>query len=205
MTELRTATAEHHERAEHHPFQRDLAKGRASVDLYASYLGQLLLVHRALWSALTLAASHDARIAAVVEPWQHDEPRLLEDLASFGVDPCDVSPSPSTESLVAHIGRLAASNPVSLLGMHYVLEGSKNGGRFIAVNVRRAYALEGPAGTRYLDPYGEAPSARWQAFKASMDAQVFTSEEHRSMADAARGMFDAIAAISDDVLDAVAA
>ena len=67
--------------------------------------------------------------------------------------------------------RLASEQPMALLGILYVLEGSTNGSKFIARKVRPAYELPATGeGSAYLDPYGDVQPARWQEFKAAMDA-----------------------------------
>ncbi len=200
MEALRKATMTHHAAAEHHAFQRELAKGQAPIKQYAAFLGQLLFVHRALWTALTHAATDCPQIAGVLEPWQDDEPRILEDLAHFGVDADALSPFTSTSTLVAQINEFGRTNPIVLLGHHYVLEGAKNGGRFIAMNLRRAYNLQDNNGTRYLDPYNDEQRARWQSFKDDMEAQFFAPDDRTDIIASSCSMFEAIAGISDDLL-----
>ncbi len=68
-------------------------------------------------------------------------------------------------------------DPLRLLGMHYVLEGSNNGSRFIARHVGRAYQLSTGPGLRYLDPYGDRQRAYWMDFKNAMGKFQFTGAD----------------------------
>lgn len=163
---LKTETAALHEAAEHTPVQQALMRGSLPRDAYAEMLGQLLLVHRALESRLREARPRVPLLGALVHDYQFQEPYLLEDLAFLGVEPERVRPMPAASRLIEAIEHDARTRPVALAGYHYVFEGSNNGGRFIAKAVQRAYGFApGAPGTRYLDPYGEAQRARWEAFK----------------------------------------
>jgi len=93
-----------------------------------------------------------------------------------------------------------ASEPASLLGLHYVLEGSNNGSRFIARGLMSAYGLAPGPGLRYLDPYGDEQRERWLAFRATMDEVGFSQEDSDRLLVAARQMFQSIVDISDDLL-----
>ncbi len=197
MLLLKESTAAQHDAAENHAFQRALVEGRLSREAYAANLAQLFLVHRALERRLRESADALPAIGAVVTEEQYQEPYLREDLAFFGIDPESIEALEATRSLVA---RIEGASPVELLGMHYVLEGSNNGGRFIAKKVRKAYDFEEDApGTRYLDPYGDEQRGKWMAFKATMDEQAFTPEQREQMVTAAQGMFDSLAAIGGDL------
>lgn len=199
MLLLKESTAAQHDAAENHPFQRALVEGRLERTAYAENLAQLFLAHRALERRLRESAETLPAIGAVVTEEQYQEPYLREDLAFFGIDPESIEATPATRALVE---RIEQASPVELLGMHYVLEGSNNGGRYIAKKVRAAYDLEeDKPGTRYLDPYGKAQREKWMAFKATMDEQSFSAEEREKMVAAAQGMFDSIAAIGADLAE----
>ena len=196
MERLKGETAERHKAAESREFQRRLVKGEVDAVGYARWLGQMLLVHRALEAHLRAAAARDPRIAAVVTSDQYQEPYLLADLDHFGVNAGSVVPTAGTRALLERIDR---APPVDVLGMHYVLEGSHNGNRFIARALRKALGLIPGTGDRYLDPYGESQREKWAAFKRSMDGATWTAEEGDALVAAAQVMFDGIGAVSDDL------
>lgn len=196
MLRLREETRSQHEEAESHPFQRALLQGRLPVESYADYLEQLFLVHRALDAGLAALAENDARAGGIIAAEQFATRFLREDLKHFGRDESRIIAGDGTVELLTSVADARTGNPVALIGFHYVMLGSTNGGRFIAKAVRRAYGLESP-GVRYLDPWGEGQTRIWQGFKASMDAAEFTPGEADSMVEAAKAMFRGIARIAD--------
>lgn len=200
MERLKSETRELHGAAEQHEFNRNLFKGRLPREDYVRHLGQLLLVHRALEARLREARERVPAIASVVEEYQYQEPYLIEDLEFFGVDPATIEAQPATERLIRRINTVAEECPLALLGFHYVVEGSNNGGRFIARGIAKAYSLRPGPGLRYLDPYGDAQPQRWAEFKAEMGKVGFTDEEVCVLVDAAKEMFRAIAEIGDDLI-----
>lgn len=196
MTKLREATTEHHKRAEGHRFQKSLVKGELPEAGYVAWLGQMLLVHRALEQELDALASRCPEVATVLgDDWRKEE-RLLTDLVHLGASPL-VTPNAATIGLIEQIREIGARGR-SLLGMFYVLEGSTNGGVFIARAVRHAYGLNGD-GTRYLDPYGGMQRERWAGFKARMADLDLSGDDADAMVAAAQSMFDGITAVSEDL------
>ena len=199
MQRLRESTRDLHDAAEHHDFQRAFAQGSLPKDRYVSYLQQMYLVHGALEEQMRAAAETSEAIRAVVDDRQYQVPYLVEDLEFFGVDPSSIEPLPATRRLMNEIESMA-SEPASLLGLHYVVEGSNNGSRFIARGLMPAYGLTPGPGLRYLDPYGDAQRERWQAFRAAMDEVGFSEEDSDRLLASARHMFQGIVEISDDLL-----
>jgi heme oxygenase len=103
--------------------------------------------------------------------------------------------------MVAWMDTLADSQPMALLGVLYVLEGSTNGSKYIARKVRPAYALpENGEGSAYLDPYGTAQPTRWQEFKAAMDGLNLPAGEVDQVVLAAMQTFDSIRDLGGELL-----
>lgn len=203
MDRLRTETMPLHEAAEGHRFQRALVSGAVTKDDYARWMGQMLLLHGALERALRRVRDAEPRVGAVVTDSQFRSGDLRADLGFFGA-PEASAPAPATVSAIGEIERAAsATDPLDrlrILGMHYVLEGSLNGGRYIAMAVRRAFALKGVEGTKHMDPYGEAQRPTWAAFKATMDAQGWSPSEQDALVEGAKAMFLAVGAMSEDMV-----
>lgn len=202
MERLKAETLEAHKAAEGHPLQRAHAMGKLPQEQYVRNLGQLFHVHRALEAALRETAAKLPAIRTIVKEYQYQEPYLREDLAHFGVKPESVAALPATARIVARIGELGKVDPLALLGMHYVLEGSNNGSKFLCRVVQRQYGLAPGPGTRYMDPYGDRQREFWEQFKADMNAAGFNEEQATALVGAAGEMFDAIGAIGTDVLNA---
>ena len=203
MTRLKSATAELHRLAEGSSLQQRLVKGALPQDLYAAFLGQMYLTHSALEDSIRdVSATHRA-FAEVLRDYHWREPQLSEDLDFLGTDLDTITAIGSTGTLVDDIHRAAAEQPVALLGILYVLEGSTNGSKFIAKAIRKAYGLGQGPGASYLDPHGDLQRERWQAFKRDMDGVGFTETEASAIIDAARRMFRALTDVSDELSEPV--
>lgn len=198
MQQLRDSTREEHNRAEHHEFQQALVKGDLTRDRYEAWLGQMYLIHDALEAALREAGRQDKAIERVIHEYQYQVPYLLEDLGFFGIDPASIEPQPASQRFASLVER-GKQDPLLLLGLHYVLEGSNNGGRFIARHVSKAYDLEPGPGLRYLDPYGDQQRQYWMAFKDDMGSIEFTDAGTARLVDAAKQMYQTVAELSDDL------
>jgi len=194
MDQLKERTAEHHRRAEQQPLQQALVKGTATRQQYAAWLEQMLLVHTELEKQIQSLTPREPRLA-VASAEQFGHPRLAADLRTLGLDPAAVRPSEATSHVCGQIRAAAAADPVTLLGFHYVLEGSKNGNRYIAMALRRGLGLAPGTGDTYLDPYGEGQRAKWQAFRVAMGAEPFGEQEVEAVISAAGQMFDGVSAI----------
>lgn len=200
MRRLAHATGEPHRVLTLHPLSRDLAAGLLPRGTYVAWLSQLFFIHRALEWHLGRLRSVVPPLAAVVRDHYFHTPALASDLACFGIGLPRLAPLASTSVLIELIDGLAVRAPLALLGLAYVLEQRKNGGRQIAKRARLAYRLRAGFGVAYLDPYGEAQRQRWLDFSVDMEAMGFEPDEIVVIADAARLMFQSLTAILDEIL-----
>lgn len=197
MTLLRDQTAEAHAAAEREPFMRSLLRGEVSRAGYVAYLEQMLVVHRALESAL--AACPDAKVRRVVRGEQFQGPNLAADLRALGGRE---TPEPMAPAAALAERLRALTDPSALLGALYVLEGSKNGAVYLARAVRRALGLSAGMGDRYLDPHGPAQKDVWATFKGRMNAEPWDETQRASMVASARAVFEGMQAIAEALHDA---
>jgi len=198
MDVLKEATAEQHRDAERRRLQLDMVRGRLSGAEYADWLGQMFLLHRALWEEIELRRDGCGPLADVVRDEGLHVANLRKDLARLGIAPERVVPLAATAFAILSIRREAESEPLALLGYNYVLEGSMNGNRFIA------QAMEKVGGIRavsYLDPYGDEQRPTWLAYRERMNALGLTAEQGDGVVAAARDMFSFIAEMSDGVVE----
>ncbi|MBL8765293.1 MAG: biliverdin-producing heme oxygenase [Phycisphaerae bacterium] len=207
MDRLREETRAHHAAAEQGAFQQRLVRGGLDRTLYARQLVQMLAVHRALESALRDLARAHPRFALAVRPHRFQEANIEADLAALAPGADRAAVLPATRALVAVIERDARSRPAALLGHFYVLEGSKNGAKFLSRLVMKALELTpGPEGRvpglASMDPYGELQRPRWEEFRADLNAIPLTAAEGDAMVEAAKSMFDGIRALSDELCPA---
>jgi len=202
MEALRSGTAELHQLAESQDFQRRMARGDLTRPEYAAWLSQMLLIHRALESALAELRPADHRFEPVV--LEHfKEPNLVADLAALGAG--EAEPLPATRRILERIAAARRDEPLRLLGFHYVLEGSMNGNRFLARRLGPALGLAAGRGDRYLDPYGERQREIWSRFKQEMVRVAFGPGDRELLVDGAREMFRAIAELSAELAGALSA
>ncbi|HEY9713947.1 MAG TPA: biliverdin-producing heme oxygenase [Chroococcales cyanobacterium] len=195
---LKEHTRSAHNSAEHHSFQRSLGGGTLSLDLYRAYLTQLWLIHTSLEESLQNAGRASNKVKAVITDEQMQCKWLVSDLKSLAVDTAAVSPVESTRDIVARIERTASSCPVALLGYHYVLLGSKHGGKYIAAVIKQKHNLNG-GGTLYFDPYGQEFQKHWQHFTTQMNELELSESETAQMVQAADDMFRAVESVGAEL------
>lgn len=106
---------------------------------------------------------------------------------------------PRTLAAWSAIDAMIEVDPAVILGPFYVLEGSTNGGRFIAMAIRRSLALPPGAGTKYLDPHGDRIRERWAATKAAIDSLSLTPAQQETIIGAAQRTFDLVTILMDEL------
>ncbi len=199
-TLLKESTAQQHIDAEHHPLQQSLIKGQATRAQYAQWLGQMLHVHTVIDTSLTKAAETSAAVKTVFQPHHRRRELALADLAALGVSPATISPQPATLAFAARMAQVAQLSPTSLLGVLYVIEGSSNGGVYIAKAVERALGLEPGFATRAVNPHAAATRENWAAFKISIDSLALGATERAAIVEVASETFKAFTAIMNDLM-----
>lgn len=196
---LKERTKEAHARAERHPVQARMVKGEVTREQYAAWLGQMLPVWRAVDAGLSALAARDGRIAAMLRPYHAHAERIAADLEFLGQCGGCHPPHAATSRFVELIARAGASGGPDLVGVWYVLEGSANGGRFIAKALSRGLNIAGPEGLTSFDPHGERQRDYWQAWRAGLDAQMFGEAERDAIIAAASATFDAVYEVMEDM------
>lgn len=203
-TVLKEATAAAHQAAERHPFHAALFGARgpavARAALGAS-LAQHLHVQHAMDAALRAAVAAGAPASSLLRPYHWHLPALLDDLQALGAPP--MPPGPGAAGLADLITRAARDDDQSLLGAWYVLEGSTNGGVFIAKRVRDVLALHDERGTRFINPHGADVRARWSAWRDGLDALPLTHTQRAAIVAAADATFLRIADLMSDACAAI--
>lgn len=193
-----------HQAAETADLPKRLVQGQTSRDEFASLVGQSLLLMQRLDDAIV---RHRGDVAAlgIVADEQLQAPHLTADLRDLGGDPDTLTAFPATQAAIDMVDQADREDPLRLLGLHYVREGANNGNRFIAMKIRGPLGIEGNAGVRHLDPYGEAQRETWEAFKAKWDALPLDAGERQRVLDAGRDMFKAITALHRGITEHAAA
>lgn len=199
MEALKESTAPMHNSAEGSQFQSILTNGKLPREVYAEYLGQLFLVHLQLESEMRKHSS----LASVLTDEQYQVEFLKIDLQVLGRDVDSITALTSTQSLLSLIADASNNCPEALLGMHYVLLGSKHGGKFVAKNVQVSYSLQNGAGSTYFDPYGNAFMPIWRQFKDQMNKLELSQSTADTVCNAAADMFRHITLIGEELMPSV--
>lgn len=113
----------------------------------------------------------------------------------------EIKASAPTASLLENITRTEKQAPAAMLGFHYVLWGSKHGGRFLGKALAKQYQLPGSDGTSYFDPYGPKFIEYWRLFVERMNAAQFSQLEREAMLAAAGEMFLGVTDIGQAILE----
>lgn len=177
-----------------------MVRGTLPREAYADWLGQMLHLHRGLEDHLDRLVESHPQAASVFDDDRRKVPFLLDDLAFYQSDGTS-EPLPATRRFVALLDTLAATTPLALLGVLYVLEGSTNGARFIARRIREAYELPPEGGAAFVDPYGEAQPSQWKAFKEAMEQLDLSEADTQVVTVAAQETFNAVEALGSDLFE----
>ena len=199
MARLKAGTAAQHAVAESKPLEAALIEGSIGQAQYEKYLSQRWCIHRELEAATDRALTSDSRLASLGLPSLYQTKNLEADLAHFQANLKSIRPLSGATNLIQEIQK---ATPATLMGIYYVFEGSKNGARFIAKAMAKAWGKTDTPGFRYLDPHGEAQRGLWMKFRSDMDAIPWTPAEQDQMVKAAQTTFDAISSL-DDAIHAV--
>jgi heme oxygenase len=197
MGRLKSETAAQHAAAESKPLEAALIEGSITSGHYRQYLAQRWIIHRELEAATARAIAEDPRLARLGLPSLYQTANIVSDLAHLGVDTAAIRPMKGSENLLGLIRE--AGSPAVLMGIYYVFEGSKNGARFIARSLAKAWGKADRDGLRYLDPHGEAQRGLWMKFREDMNAIEWSDHEQDLMVRAACETFDAISALDDEI------
>lgn len=198
---LKDSTRELHVRAERHPFQAALLTGRAGLDGFVALQSQLRLLHEGFEKHLRTAAKADSRIAGLLRPYHYRETLVRDDLAALaGADAERTVALPAVAAFLSPLAVRATEDPCWFIGALYTLEGSTNGGRFIAAALRKSLKLT--SGLSYLEPHGEFQQPRWGEFRAGLDALPLSDHERGRVQAGAADMFAFMIALFDDLTQA---
>lgn len=204
MERLKSATKPDHDSAEGHRFQAALANGRLKKEQYVQYLEQLYLIHSSLEGKLREKIQAGLIPAQVVTEEQMQERFLLHDLTYFEVNMENLPILKATAQMIEYIDTISSTEPYALLGMHYVLLGSKHGGKFIAHNISKTYGLQ-TIGALYFDPYGSEFMELWLSFKASMNDLSLSQDQEAKILEAAGKTFRSFGELGDELYSAMVA
>ena len=178
---LKSATAELHQRVEHHPFIQSARNGELRLENYRGYLRALAIVHSTLENILE--RSSDEAVHAV---WNRKMARLksLESDISHLSDDHFREPQAPIKSALAiadDIRLRAGEQAVSLLGYLYVLEGSTRGAPVLRLYIEQSLGLRAETACSYFTTEGAQWDRRWLDFKQRLDNTVQAQDARESV------------------------
>ena len=194
---LKESTSEAHRIAESKPFQRETLRGDIDLYLLKTYFVQLHTLH------LTLENHFDEypEVGKLID-WSnsfHHSKNLTNDIQSLCSQEDENQILDRTNQLVDVINQSVNTDPLTLVGFFYVLEGSMNGNRYIVRAVRGKNSGCG-CSFDYFDPYGENQPEEWSKFKGNLEAIELDTNQESCVVNAALEMFNGIGLISDAVM-----
>ena len=190
---LRTETTALHDRLDALPFFQALHAGRLPRPAIVSFLCSLTIIHAAMERELA-AVTHN-QIAALGKQAVPKVPLLVADLESLG--------AATVPSVTPAIRRafdygceipVAAADPLALVGMLYVLEGSQKGGLVLKQEYDRCLAPH-DAPLSYFGYYGKNTATHWRTFTGLLNALDLEIEQTRTVVRSAIGCFERLSAI----------
>lgn len=192
MERLKEDTRQAHDSAEGSKLQSELANGTIPLETYKQYLGQIYLIHRALERGIKSNIANCPIIRNSLSDSHYQESFLSSDLSALGVKGEEIKPMPSTRAVMEKIEKQSRECPAALLGYHYVLLGSKHGGKYVAKRLQERFNFEDGIGCKYFDPYGQTFMPLWLEFKKQMNESECSDNEQEQIICAAREMFGVI-------------
>lgn len=194
MARLRAETRPQHDATEAIPFSAAILEGSLPFASYVAQLAAYVPVHASLERAVT-GKGHPA-LARVWEPTMRRVDLLHADLAALGMTDAALPDDARavSRSFAAWVDETARTQPVAVLGILYVIEGSTLGGAVLRKHLAASFSLT-DAGLRYYSPYGSHPKPHWVAFSARMNELELTDAEADAVIEAACETFDRIGQI----------
>lgn len=191
MAALRAATRADHEALHHHPLLAPLAAGTLDAATYAVVLDRFLAFHRAIEGRILAPAAAELRSLGVARTSRL--PLLeadLADLAAAGVPlpPDSTQPPPPLPQ---------APDLPEILGVLYVVEGSRLGGVGLAAALARAPDPRLAAASRFLGSTDRSIGPLWHGLGRLIDAQGRSPHTRQRMIRAALAAFAAFTAWLD--------
>jgi len=188
MDRLKSETAAAHDRTEAIPFNECIIQRTMPQDRYAGQLACWGRVHEALESSLN--SSQDPFVRMIWPGTTQRAPLLAADLAWHGTADVPEDARDATTDMVQWIESVSTEDPVKLLGILYVLEGSTLGGMILRKHLSELYGIEGEDGLAYYSAHGRDVMPNWKQFKSRMNEGVSCPDAQRRIIEAASETFD---------------
>ena len=197
---LREDTQALHLRLHATDFGRALGEGIADRSTYIAYLQAMAIIHAPIERMIAVAPCSE-----LTPTLQAVRPRLdwiLKDLLALQPpfkEKAEVAGC-ALRVAAAAVGAGSGSQPTSLLGYIYVLEGSRRGAAHIKKQVACSLALPEGDGLQYLEQSAENSAIEWSKFQILLDAIALTEREIDALLAAARECFEGMIAFFEEIV-----
>lgn len=186
LAALRAATAPLHDAVHHHPLMAPLASGHPSAEAYARVLGAFLAFHRAVEGRLLAPAAADLRTLGLERAPRL--PQIEADLAALETDGVARPADPGdAEDLMP-----TAPDLPEVLGVLYVMEGSRLGGLGLAAQVEKDFDSPASRATRFLRSADRAVPPLWRRLCSLIEESGAHPQQRQRITAAARATFGAL-------------
>ncbi len=192
VDELKARTRPMHDALQQLAYFDALAASSVPIESYVGHLRSMSVIHGLLEHAIETRSnpnfsrvwSGDMRKLPLLEKdLRFFEPRAVADLRES---------AEIAQNIAAEISLRLADQPISLLGILYVLEGSTRGAVRLAPQVAKTFMLHGDDGLGYLHSYGTTVETHWIQFQQRMNALTLSDDERELIVAAACEFFAGI-------------
>lgn len=175
--ELKIVTKPVHDKLDESDFFATLKNGKLPMESYTNYL-QVMAGINAAFEKEIINSNHP-QIASVWKDSMQKLPPLLVDLESLNALEQEDIPMAIDAMLdtIKFIRLCNAEQPLYLLGIMYVLEGSTLGGAILKELVIKNFNFSDNTGVLFLDHYKTYKKQNWEEFKARMNALDVTDTD----------------------------
>lgn len=195
METLKYAIREQHARMEALPFVVALTKGELPLESYVGQLRAMATIQGTLEHELTLLKSGEIRDLLLGRPSRLVH--LRRDLSQF--DKLFVPDSEAavncSRAIAEQIRRYRVEQPLDLLGIIYVLEGTTLGNAVHLPDVLKIFGSETGGVAHFYNSYGDKTVEYWQEFCCIMNALPMDEELCNRLVTVALTLFDDLEAL----------
>lgn len=190
--ELKKATKPIHDKLDESEFFAVLKEGKLPIESYINYLQVMAGINAAFEKEV--CDSNHLELQSVWKDSMSKLPPLLVDLESLHATEFEDIPMAIDAMLdtIKFIRLCSAENPLYLLGVMYVLEGSTLGGAILKELVLKNFKFQNNSGVLFLDHYKKQKMQNWEEFKTRVNALNLNQIERSAILHTAIDFFQKI-------------
>lgn len=193
MESIKHAIQDSHDAIEKTAFAEGIMNASISLEAYSFYLRQMLAIHEVLDAYLERRPLQDwvpatAKRTAAIQ----------EDIDFLNPTGFNAAVLPATQQIVEAIKESFASEPLSLLGHVYILEGSRMGSRVIVKPLQKQLGIPSKALRYHLDNFDTQPRVL-KEFRSRLDHDIQSPHEQEAIRRAATQFMEQLLTLYGDL------